>query len=369
MIDLTLQDAKDLLVGCTILSTGGGGRLDKGLALAEEDYANGLCYRLSTLDEVEDEGLYTSPYFCGSIGPEDTSADPYEQYTKIDGLETVLAVGALERFMGRTVSGLVSIEYGGLNTAVALSTAARMNKPIVDADAAGRAVPDLQFSTFYVAERSIAPLAIATSIGEVGVLEKVADDFRAELLVRAMSVVSGSMVGMTDHPVSGRELRDSVIWGALTYAQSVGRAQRLACAENRDPIAAILKAAQGYLLFTGRVDGDCEWKNDAGFTLGTIRVVGEGDYDGQDFSIWFKNENMMSWKNGKPFVTCPDLICVVDAHTGYPMLNPHCNDGMEVAVLGFKAPEVWRSGRGLDILNPGFFGYDVSWTPIENILD
>lgn len=366
MKKLTLTEVKDLLVGVTILATGGGGRLEKGLQTAEEDYAAGLWYELAGPEEIADEGLYTSPYYCGSIA-QDAPEDPYHGYTKLPELETVTAVRALERFLARPVDGIVSIEYGGGNTAVALSTAARLGKPTVDADAAGRAVPDLQFSTFYLCRRNIAPLAVASGIGDVAVFEQVADDFRAEALVRALAVVSGNTVGMTDHPVSGRELRESVIWGALSYAVAVGRARREAVEAGRDPIAALLEAARGYLLFRGTVAGDTSWKNEAGFTIGEIHIRGKGAFEGDSYRIWFKNENMLSWKNGKTHVTCPDLICVTDT-AAYPILNPDCKDGMEVVVLGFKSPEIWRTERGLDILCPRFFGFDDPWTPIEKLM-
>ena len=367
MEKISKQDAKDLLVGATILSTGGGGSLEKGLALVDEDYGNGLGYRLAAKGEADPGGLYACPYFCGAVGPSGAEGDPYERYGKEPGLETVAAVAALERFLGEDLAGLVSIEYGGMNTAVALSTAARMGKPVVDADAAGRAVPDLQFSTFYVAGRPIAPLAVATEIGDCCVFEKVADDFRAEALVRALAVVSGNKVGMVDHPTRGRDLMDSVIWGALSYARAVGCARREAFESGQDPVAATAAVAGGFLLFSGKVDGDSEWRNEAGFTTGTIWISGEGGFAGHGYRIWYKNENMMSWLDGKAHATCPDLICVVDARTGWPLVNPGCKDGMEVAVLGFKAPDVWRGGRGLSILNPASFGFGDKWTPVEGL--
>ena len=38
---------------------------------------------------------------------------------------------------------------------------------------------------------------------------------------------------------------------------------------------------------------------------------------------------------------------------------------MELCVLGFKCHELWRTKRGLEILNPEFFGFDMEcrfWT-------
>ncbi len=367
MKKLTFEEAGDILVGCTILGTGGGGDLEKGLGLIREDFERGLEYRMLSMDEIKDGDLYACPYFCGSIGPEE-ARDRYHSYPRLDKLETVSAVEALERFFGEKLGGLVSIEYGGMNTAVAMSTAARLGRPFVDADAAGRAVPDLQFSTFYVHQKAIYPLAVASGIGDVAIFEKVADDFRAEDLVRAMAVVSGNSVGMADHPVRGAELRSSVIPDALSYAGSVGRAQRIANEEGRDPIRAIIDQAGGYMLFEGVMKEDTHWKNDAGFTIGTLEAEGLGNYRGKDLRIWFKNENVICWLDGEVVATVPDLICVLSSETGYPLTNPFYKKGMRVTVLGFKAPEVWRSNRGLSILNPGFFGFNVDYIPIENRL-
>ena len=49
--------------------------------------------------------------------------------------------------------------------------------------------------------------------------------------------------------------------------------------------------------------------------------------------------------------------------------NPNCKENDEVAVLGFKAHDLWRSKDGLKLLNPGFFGFkDIEYVPIEKVL-
>ncbi len=364
MKKLTLQEVKDILVGCTILGTGGGGKLETGIDIAESDYAEGLAYIMMDFEEIKDEALFACPYFCGSIGPEERN-DNYSKYQKSDELETVFSTKALERFLGKEINGIVSVEYGGSNTAVAMSTAARLGKPIVDGDAAGRAVPDLQYSTFYVTGKPIYPLAVADAIGDVAVLEKVVDDFRAEDMVRALAVVSGDKIGMTDHPCLGKDLKNSIIPHALSFAGRVGRAQRSANEQGKNPIDEIMAAGKGYRLFEGKVAMDSQWKNKAGFTIGTIDIQGMEGYKGKEAQIWFKNENIMFYIDGKARVTAPDLICVVEKNTGYPINNPFCKKNMEVTVLGFKAPHFWRQGKGLEILNPREFGFDIEYIPIE----
>ena len=139
----------------------------------------------------------------------------------------------------------------------------------------------------------------------------------------------------------------------------MGKARRQACAEGRDPISAILKAAEGRLLFEGIVTSDTNWEIKDGFTLGNIFLQGSGDYKNSVGRVWYKNENMIFWIDEEVKLTCPDLICIVERKTGMPVTNPNCTEGMELCVLGFKCHELWRTKRGLEILNPEFFGFDM----------
>lgn len=359
MKDLSIQEVKDILVGCTILGTGGGGSLDNGLDSVEKAFQAGHAFKLLDFSEIQEESYYANPYYCGSIVPK---GDDSQQR----GDEIATSVKALENFMGVTFHGLVSIEYGGGNTGEMMAAAARTGKFIVDADAAGRAVPELQFSTYYVTENPITPFSVGTSYGDMAIVTSVADDARAEALSRYMAIGSGGLVGMTDHPIQGRNLKHAVIPHALSFAGSVGRAQREAVAKGEDPIQAILKAGGGKLLFQGQVAQGSDWSIQEGFTVGTIQISGAGQYRDSHAKIWYKNENMLLWIDDQVRVTCPDLICVVETQSGYPVTNPNCTQGMDVTVLGFHCHEIWKRKRGLDILNPRFFGFDCDCVFLED---
>ena len=359
MKKLTRQEIIDILVGCTILGTGGGGSLDDGLDSVEKALAAGHEFQLLDFDEIQADAHYANPYYCGSIVPK---GDQSQQR----GDEIATSIRALEEFMDVQFHGLVSIEYGGGNTGEMMAAAARTGKFIVDADAAGRAVPGLQFSTYYVTENPIPPFSVGTSYGDMAIVTNVADDARAEALSRYMAIGSGGLVGMTDHPIQGRRLKEAVIPNALSYAGTVGRAQREAVEQGTDPIQAILTAGGGRLLFQGKVASGSGWSIQEGFTVGTIQMDGAGQDQGKQAKIWYKNENMIMWVDGQVRVTCPDLICVVETKTGYPITNPNCTEGMEVTVLGFHCHEIWKRERGLAILNPRFFGFDTDCVFLED---
>lgn len=135
---LDYQEVSDILTGCTILGTGGGGSLQSGLAAVEKEFGEGKEFKLLEFHEIQDEAWFTNPYFCGSIMPEG-------QEVQITGEEIPSAVRALEEHMGVAFDGLVSIEYGGGNTGEAMAAAAHLGKYMVDADAAGRAVRSFSF--------------------------------------------------------------------------------------------------------------------------------------------------------------------------------------------------------------------------------
>lgn len=356
---LNQTEVEDILLGCTILGTGGGGSLDEGLKSIRNAFKKGYEFKLLQFDEIKDEEYYINPYFCGSVSPKEEEKELAN--------ELVMAVEALEEYLKLKFHGILSIEYGGGNTGQAMATAAETNKFMVDCDAAGRAVPELQFSTYYVTEQPIYPFSVATRHGDIGLFPKVKDDARAEALTRFMAVGTEGSIGMADHPIVGRQLKKSVIPNALSYAGKVGKAQREAVEKNLNPIEEIIKVANGYLLFEGKVSA-AEWALKDGFTVGTVEIQGINSNENDRFKIWYKNENMISWKNGEPFVTCPDLICIVDLNTGYPITNPNCKIKDEVAVLGFEAHDLWKTEKGLSILNPRFFGFDMDIKYIKNNL-
>ncbi|MBV1820313.1 DUF917 domain-containing protein [Anaerosalibacter bizertensis] len=368
MKKLTKQELHDILIGCTILGTGGGGELDEGIKIIDEDLENGYEFKLVSIDEIPDDAMIASPYNAGSISPlSEEERKKYEGLKEIDEMYNVISFQALEKFMGKKFFATISTELGGQNTAVGFSVAAKLGIPIVDGDPAGRSVPELQQSTFYMNDVSIAPLAVASKFGDVAIISEVVDDFRAEAIVRAIAVASQNTVGVTDHPVLGKNLKKSVIPGAISYALKIGQALRVAKENKKSPAEEIAKACEGYVLFEGIVEG-FDWKDEGGFTVGNSYIKGLGEYEENKYKIWFKNENIISWKNDEIFVTVPDLICILDKETGMPITNPNFEKGMNIVAIGLPASEEWRTEKGLMTLGPKHFNYDVEYVPIEEIM-
>ena len=92
MRELNKQDMIDLLYGCAVLGTGGGGPLADGLALLEEHFEKGKTLKLITLDELPDDEYVVTPYGCGA-----PSAKPDPRLAHLKHSETAPAVLAVYR--------------------------------------------------------------------------------------------------------------------------------------------------------------------------------------------------------------------------------------------------------------------------------
>ncbi len=367
MKKLNRQDLCDILYGCTILGTGGGGSLKKGLGLIDRALAEGREFILAGPDEIPDEALIGTPYKCGSISP--LSGEELARYAGLpeSNEEPCLkAFKALEEYMQESFYGVISTELGGGNTAEAFYVGAMLGKYIIDGDPAGRSVPELQHSTYFIKGLPIYPLAVANEFGETAIIKEVINDFRAEALVRSLAIASRNSIGVVDHPCRGKELRNAIIPGAISYSLKIGKAFRESRESGSDPASAVAAAGGGYVLFRGRVK-DFTWETKEGFTVGETLFQGEGDYEDTEYKIWYKNEHIISWRNGVVDVTVPDLICIVDGDAGEPVTNPYYRQGMRVSIFGLPAPAEWRTEDGLRVFGPEYFGYNIEYKPIETM--
>ena len=367
MKTLTKQNIIDILYGCTVLGTGGGGNLEEGLAMMEQDFQEGRELRLADLSELPDEAYIATPYGCGA--PPALDAVEEEKYQRLPHLgypSSILAFRSLEEYFGEKFFAVSSTELGGANTAEALHTACQLGLPLMDADPAGRSVPELQHSSYFVMNKPITPMAVATNYGDVVILKDAVDDFRAEEITRAIAVASNSMVGVADHPMKGRDYKESIIPGAISYAMKIGeilRNQREEGRNGEEVARAITDAMEGKFLFKGNVV-KTPWEQRDGFNFGEIHLAGKEGFDGETYRIWFKNENIISYRNGEPDVVVPDLICMVDQE-GKPLTTPNFEEGMELNIFALPAPEVWTCEAGLACFGPKHFGLDVPYIPFS----
>ena len=366
MRNLSKQNLEDMIMGCCYLGSGGGGSYDAGLKRIHDDLAAGLTFNLMSVDEMNDADYAATTYYVGSTAP--YTPEQLERFAKLPRIKeeaTAVAFRLLQKYTGKNFVAVIAGEIGAGNTPYALSTAAHLGIAQLDADTAGRAVPEIDQSTIFAAGISLLPAAAATLFGDELLITKVATPSREEEFLRIASTIS-MHIAAADSALPGKLLKQPniVVQGSLTLCEEIGKAYRLAIESHQDPIGAVIEASKGYKLFSGQVS-NYDWADKGGYLVGDVEITGSGGYQGQKYRLAYKNESLISWRNGKVSVTSPDIITMVATTTGKAILNPDFKKGQEVTIIGIPAPAPWRTPAGLKVCGPKHFGYDASYTPIE----
>lgn len=275
-----------------------------------------------------------------------------------------------DELMGTTSYGYMPFEIGPMFYYLAIMLT-KMQKPIVDADTAGyRAVPELSLGSLNVNNIICTPAIIATRWGDLLVCEKFLSWQRFEDISRHIAITSGGG-NISLISVKGSDVKKATVHGTVSIAMKVGREIKKAKNAGKDPINSIVKTVNGWKIFEGTIAAYTN-EGKGAFTWGTGWIKGINEFDKKLFRFWYKNENQISWLDGEPYVSCPDPFTVIDKETGLGLSNfrpEQWTTGREVAVVGLKSANVWRSERGLRIYNPKHFGFEIKYKPIEEIME
>ena len=211
----------------------------------------------------------------------------------------------------------------------------------------------------------IYPVSVATKFGESIIFEKVCNDFRAEEMIRAIAVVSDNEVGVTDHPMTGKQYKKSTIPGMLSYALKVGETLRLSEGNGALAAKSISEKYDGKVLFHGEVTY-MPWKTEDGFNIGEINMKGIGEYESETYRIIIKNENMVAYRNNKVNIMIPDLICMIGEDSGV-ITTPNFSVGKKMYIVGLPSPEIWTTSKGLDVFGPKPLGFEMEYVPFKQL--
>jgi DUF917 family protein len=370
----TREEVEDLIAGLTLLGTGGGGRPEQGREALLPHVEAGGVLEWVPVDRIPEDAWVCSVFGMGSIAPTaplDAARRRALGYPPEWVVERpmVRAVEELAAYTGRTIAGILPFELGAGNTASPLDAAARLGLACVDADCAGRAIPELSQTTAAIRGISFAPGAVADPWGTVLLVKATPSAALAERIGKLISIATKlpDMRASCAHAgflMQGRDLRRVAVPGGVSRALKVGAAIRRARERGDDPVTAAAAALGGWVLFRGRVTSK-EWDSRDGYMLGTTRLEGDGPDAGHTLRIWFKNENHVTWRDERPWVLSPDLVMLMDAASGVPYTNTQLVEGASVGVVGAAADPRVREPEMLAMLGPRHYGYDLSYTPIE----
>jgi DUF917 family protein len=367
-----LQDCEDFVRGCQFMGTGGGGTQKWGMGLLIEALNDHIPLEWVDVNNIPDDALTVTAYGMGSIAP--ITQETLEEIKRAGLIDLYgdrsieEAVKELGNYLGKPVGCLVPAELGAGNTPAGLLVGSRLGIPVVDGDYSGRAVPEEMQGTPYLYGKKSWPFASVDRWGNIVLAKYTVNPYMLERIGKMLAVASFGHTTMAATPLPGSEMKQIVVRNTLTKCLNLGRQMRQAREQGKDITNTILEVTGGWRLFEGMVISK-DWEDRGGYMIGTTTVEGRGDYAGKTLKVWFKNENHVSWLNGKPFVCSPDLLTLAHLETGEGITNTLLKEGEVVIAVGMKGLEAFRTPFGLDQASgPRYFGFDIEYVPIEVLM-
>ena len=345
----------DIARGAAVLGTGGGGDPYIGKLMGQAALRQFGDVSLLDPHELGDDDLVVPTAMMGA---------PTVMVEKIPrGTEIVRAFQALESYLGRPIKATMSCEAGGLNSTTPFTVAATLGIPLVDGDMMGRAFPELQMATPALAGVTATPMAIADEKGNSAVINTVSNRW-TETLARTLTIDMGCSAMIALYPMTGKQVKETCVLHTISLLEQIGVTIRQSREEHYDPVLAVAAATNGFVIWHGKI-GDVERRTATGFARGEATVHGVEAFAGRSLKVAFQNEFLIARDGDEVLATTPDLITMLDAETGEPITTEGLRYGFRVAVLAMPCDPRWRTPAGLELVGPGYFGYDVPYIPIE----
>jgi DUF917 family protein len=331
---LTQQDLIDLVEGAAIFSAGGGGDPQIGHNIVERLIEKRCSMRLIEPAEVPDDKIVINFACVGA-----TAAMGYRGDAALKTLIT------LEEFLGKKAYAVIPVELGGFNTLTAVDVAARRGIPVVDADGAGRAVPEVHLKVYTLDDIPLAPMTIADVEAQNVVIVKQTGDFNAaEKIARTLATEWNQAVYTARRVLTGKQVKTSPVLGTLSSAIRIGVLLRKAV----DPFGAVLKETNGFKLFEGIVSV-VEQETRQGFTWTAATLNGIRESEGSKFEFKAKNEVLVSFKDEKLVAIAPDIITPVHPETCKCVTAEKIKKDDKLVIIGIPASQKWRTPKGLQL--------------------
>lgn len=343
MWTLTAADVDDLARGAELMGSGGGGSTRSAASLLRH-----LLDRTGPVTVVSPTELPADAVAVpvGLVG----SVTVFEE-KPLHGGEFAHAIATVERYCQVSCAAILGFEAAGVNALLAAAAAAALGLPLVDVDGMGRAFPELEQTTFFLHGVPIAPVVVTDEKGAVIVIDGV-NGFTAERLTRAAVVTVGGWGLIALNPQRADGLARTAIRRSISRALDVGR---LLGTGDR---AALLHSYGGRTLLQGKI---IEVERSSGARFGRGSAVLEHS-DGRLMRLEFQNENLLLLEDGQVRAAVPDLICLVAREQHRSLTTEEIRFGLEVDVLTLPVAPQWRTPRGLGLVGPRAFGYDVDYT-------
>lgn len=368
---LDKNDINALLIGFGIYGTGGGGDPEWGRKILENDFNRGRVYNIVDPEDVEDDALVCSGGIMGSVKALESMS--YEEIVESweDDFVLMKAVREMEKLKGRKIDYIIPFEAGGLNSPVIMTLAARMGIPVINADAVGRSAPETQMTSFIGHDISLTPMPLVDNMGNTIVVMESDKSTYADEIGRFVVTKGGGMGANAHYAMSGAQLKESCIPGAISNSIRIGKTIIDASAKGQKPVEAFMTEEKGLKLFEGIVY-EVEGEDKGGFYLTNVALNGLDEFSEKKAKLVIKNEVMAVWIDGKIKSIFPDLACMLYSDNGIGVMSADLKVGMKITIVGLPCHDRLRKCMKTEVGKEAFggarYGYpELEYVPFEEL--
>lgn len=341
---ISKEELECIILGGAFLGSGGGGSIAQAETIKEYILKKTDKVIVKKYDEICDEedgavvAIMGSPSKSNGKKDDDLSA-PKRSFEK------------LAEFKNTEFSFSVPVEVGAVNTIVPFAVAAELNIPVIDGDGAGRAVPQLEITTFAQAGISPSPAVLVNSISSEHPQLEINLEFDKTSTEQSLSdtlestargIITtdefGAVGAISTYSLSGKDLSKAIIKDTISFAYHIGKKVKDAIKEGKNPVNNLLNwfdsmELRHYEFGEGKVIKKSVTSL-GGFDIGEIEIKDEKT--GDVLQIKYKNEILIAYLNGKVWGMVPDLMCYMTPQG--PVSNVEIKEGDRVTLIGLPGP-------------------------------
>lgn len=333
---LNNQQLRNILIGCSFLSTGGGGKYD--LAKKTLDKINQPVI-LSSIQDINEDDLIVTAFMVGSLNKKGDL-----------GGGVAASLELLEKVLQRDINYLIPVEIGPTSVMNILKLASKLKKPVIDGDFVGyRAAPEIYVESITLKHINRLPMAAVNLEGDKLVLFDTSTIEKIETVLRTFSAQSRSEVYVAGYPVVKSQIESVFGERSISFAEEVGAI--LNSSEKNVKVIEPLGTKGILFIDSGTIISQKD-KDEGGFTTGELKIRSKQN----TYEIIYKNENLVLLKNRALLYTSPDSILLLDHGEMRGITNSEKNIGKKVSIFMMKATKAWRTIEGKKLFSPKMLG-------------
>jgi DUF917 family protein len=181
-----------------------------------------------------------------------------------------------------------------------------------------------------------------------------------EKIARQVTVAMGSSNAFCLFPMTVKEAQECTLQKSVSRAISIGKVHREAKVKGKDPLKEILTACKGVYIGSGKIV-DLDRSISHAFSHGKVVIQSKREV----LELLFQNEYLAAKIDGKIVATTPDILMILEQETGLPITSELLEFGLKVNLIALPAPTIWTTPKGLALVGPRHFGYEVDYQPVS----